>query len=141
MDNPIKVYDGYDARSKIENGLFRESRKSWFIKSPPEKSKAGFMVHAYLTILTMGLTRAFCDWMVQQEKHEDGDVDNGIRKFRQKIRMENANLCIVFEDDRYAISPLYEILILGGKCVLKPRGVPDVIIKEDILRKYSVIQE
>jgi len=138
---PMKIYDGYDARSEIENGLFRESKQGWFIKRPPENSKAGFRVHAYLTILTMGLVRAFRDWMVQQEKLEDAGENTGIRKFRQKIRQENANRCIVFENDRYAIFPLYEILILGGKRVLKPRGVPDIITKEDLLRKYGVILE
>ena len=67
VDKPLKVYDGYDARSEIENSLFRESKQGWFIKRPPENSKAGFLVHAYLTILTMALTTAFRDWMIQQE--------------------------------------------------------------------------
>ena len=138
---PLKVYDGYDARSEIENGLFRESKQGWFIKRPPENSKAGFLVHAYLTILTMGLTRAFRDWMVKQEDLEDAGEDTGIRKFRQRIRLENSNRCIVFDDDRYAIFHLYELLILCGKRVLKPRGVPDTITKEDILRKYCALLE
>ena len=86
VSEPLKVYDGYDARSEIENSLFRESKQGWFIKRPPENSKAGFRVHAYLTILTMALTRAFRDWMIRQE--EIDDEDTGIRKFRQKVRQE-----------------------------------------------------
>ena len=137
----LKVYDGYDARSEIENSLFRESKQGWFIKRPPEKSKAGFLIHAYLTILTMALIRAFRDWMIQQEKLEDTGEDTGIRKFRQKVRQENANKCIVFHNDRYAIFYLYELLILSGKTVTKPRGVPEKITKEDILRKYGALLE
>jgi hypothetical protein len=138
---PLKIYDGYDARSEIENGLFRESKQGWFIKRPPENSKAGFLAHAYLTILTMGLTRAFRDWMAQQDDFEDAGEDTGIRRYRQKIRQENANYCIVFDDDRYAIFPLYELLTLCGKKVLKPRGIPDTVTKKDILRKHCALLE
>jgi len=121
--------------------LFRESKQGWFIKRPPENSKAGFLVHAYLTILTMALTRAFRDWMIQQEELEDAGKDTGIRKFRQKVQQENSNKCIVFHYDRYAIFYLYEILTLCGKTVLKPRGVPDKITREDILRKHGALLE
>ena len=141
VSKPLEIYDGYDLRSEIENSLFRESKQGWFIKRSPENSKAGFRVHAYLTILTMALTRAFRDWMIQQEKLEDTGENTGIRKFRQKVRQENANKCIVFHYDRYAIFYLYELLILCGKKVLKPRGVPDKITREDILRKHGALPE
>lgn len=141
VDKPLKVYDAYDARSEIENSLFRESKQGWFIKRPPENSKAGFLVHSYLTILTMALTRAFRDWMIQQEKLEDSGEDTGIRKFRQKVRQENSDKCIVFHHDRYAIFYLYEILILCGKMVLMPHGVPDTITQEDVLRKHGALLE
>ena len=36
---------------------------------------------------------------------------------------------------------LYEILILCGKTVLKPHGVPDKITGEDILRKHGAMVE
>ena len=141
VGKPLKVYDGYDARSEIENSQFRESKQGWFIKRPPENSKAGFLVHAYLTIITMALTRAFRDWMIQQEELEEIGEDTGIRKFRQKVRQENSNKCVVFHYDRYAIFYLYELLILCGKTVLKPRGVADTITREDILRKYGALLE
>ena len=141
VNKPLKVYDGYDARSEIENSLFRESKQAWFIKRPPENSKAGFLVHAYLTILTIALTRAFRDWMIKQEELEDAGEDTGIRKFRRKVRQENSNKCIVFHYDRYAIFYLYEILILCGKTVLKPRGVPNKITREDVLCKHGALLE
>jgi len=136
VDKPMDVYDGYDARSEIENSLFRESKQGWFIKGPPENSKAGFRVHAYFTIMTMALTTAFRDWMVQQDEIEDENI--GIRKFRQKIRAENTDKCIVFYGDHYGIFYLYEILILSGTNVLKPLGIPADITREDILSTHGV---
>jgi hypothetical protein len=68
-------------------------------------------------------------------------ISSGIRNFRRKVRQENSNKCIVFHYDRYAIFYLYEILILCGKTVLKPRGVPDRITRDDILRKHGALLE
>ncbi len=136
VDKPLDIYDGYDARSEIENSLFRESKQSWHLKRPPVNTKAGFLVHAYLTILTMGLTTAFRDWMVKQEELENEDI--GIRKFRMKIRAENSDKCIVFCDNHYGIFYLYEILILSGTKVLKPKGISDDITRDDVLRNHGV---
>ncbi len=63
VNKPLRVYDGYDARSEIENALFRESKQAWFIQRPSQNTKSGFRVHTYLTILTMALTTAYQDWM------------------------------------------------------------------------------
>jgi hypothetical protein len=43
IDKPMKVYDGYDARSEIENRLFREAKQAWFLchRAPPRSY--GFM--------------------------------------------------------------------------------------------------
>ena len=138
VNEPLKAYDRYDARSEIENSLFRESKQAWFIKRPPENTKAGFMVHAYLTILIMALTTAYRDWMIKQDKLEQKGKDTGARKFRQKIREENSNKFIIFNQDRYAVFLAYEVLILCGTRVLEPTGVPEKITKEDILLKYGV---
>jgi len=83
----------------------------------------------------MGLTMAFRDWMVKQEELEDEDI--GIRKIRMKIRAENTDKCIVFCDNLYGIFYLYEILILSGTKVLKPKGISEDITREDILQKYG----
>ena len=55
--------------------------------------------------------------------------------------MKDANKCIVFHHARYAIFYLYEILILCGKTVLKPHGVPDKISMEDVFRKHGAMVE
>jgi len=141
VDKPLETYDGYDARSEIENSLFREAKQAWFIERPAENTKEAFRAHVYLTIIIMALTTAFRYWMVQQEKQEKQGKETGIRKFREKIRQENGNKFIVFDGDRYAIFEAYELIILCGRNVRQPRGVPEVITKKDILIKYNVLLE
>jgi len=141
VNKPLKVYDGYDARSEIENSMFRESKQAWFIQRPSQNTEAGFRVHVYLTILTMALTTAYQCWMDQQDKLEKDGRDSGIRKFREKVKEENGNKLIIFDQDRYAIFDAYEVFILCGRNVLMPTGVPEKITQEDILRKYCVQME
>lgn len=141
VQKPIKVYDGYDARSEIENGLFREAKQAWFIQRPARNSANAFRAHVYLTVLMMALTAAFQTWMDQQDKLANKGQETGIRKFREKVRQENGNKLIVFDEDRYAIFDAYEVLILCGTNVRKPTGVPEVISKRDILLKYGALRE
>lgn len=61
MDKPLNFYDRYDAGSEIENDLFRKGKQSWFIERPLINTRAGFMVHVYLSIFVMALTTAFRD--------------------------------------------------------------------------------
>ena len=63
--------------------------------------------------------------------------ETGIRKFRERVKEENSNKLIIFDGGRYAVFDAYEVLILCGKNVLKPRGVPEKVTKKDILLKYG----
>lgn len=137
VNKPLKVYDGYDARSEIENSMFREAKQAWFIQRAPKNTRAGFQAHVYLTVLVMALTTAFQTWMDQQDKLATAGEETGIRKFREKVREENGSQLIIFNKDRYAIFYAYEIFILCGRNVISPNGVPERITKEDILRKYG----
>lgn len=137
VDKPIHVYDGYDSRSEIENGLFREAKQAWFIQRPARANVDAFRAHVYLTILMMALTNAFQTWMDRQDRLAENGQEIGIRKFREKVKQENGNKLIVFDDDRYAIFDTYEVFILCGTNVQKPIGVPAVVTKEDILLKYG----
>ena len=141
VNEPLRTYDGYDARSEIENALFREAKRAWFIQRPPENTKDSFRAHVYLTILVMALTTAFQVWMDKQDKLERQGKETGIRKFRERVRQENGNKLIVFDNERYAIFDAYEIPILCGRNVLMPRGVPEKIDKKDILKKYGALLE
>lgn len=138
---PLKVYDGYDARSEIENTVFREAKQAWFIQRPPRNTASAFRAHVYLTMITMALTTAFQTWMDQQDRLEQAGNETGIRKFRQKVKQENGNKLIVFDENRYAIFDTYEVIILCGRTVLMPTGVPQTISKRDILLKYGALLE
>lgn len=141
VQKPLVVYDAYDARSEIENSLFREAKQAWFIERPAKNTAQAFRAHCYLTLITMALTTAFLAWMIAQEKREHRGEETGIRIFRQEVRVENCNKLIVFDQDRYAIFEAYELVILLGKKVRMPRGVPETITREDILRKYGALRE
>jgi len=121
VHKPLNVYDGYDARSEIENSMFREAKQAWFIQRAPKNTKAGFQAHVYLTVLLMALTTAFQTWMDQQDKLEKAGTETGIRKFREQLREENGNQLIIFNNDRYAIFYAYEVFIL---CVVVMLSVP-----------------
>ena len=43
ISKPLKVYDGYDARSEIENSMFREAKQAWYIQWAPENTRPGFL--------------------------------------------------------------------------------------------------
>jgi hypothetical protein len=107
VHKPLKVYDGYDARSEIENTVFREAKQAWFIQRAPRNTASAFRAHVYLTIITMALTTAFQTWMDQQDRLEQAGNETGIRKFRQKVKQENGNKQILFDEDRYAIFDTY----------------------------------
>lgn len=141
VQKPLNAYDAYDVRSEIENSLFREAKQAWFIERPAKNTVQAFRAHCYLTIITMALTTAFQSWLIAQDKREHRGEETGIRKFRQEVRVENYDKLIVFDEDRYAIFEAYELVILLGKKVLRPRGVPETITTEDILRKYGALRE
>jgi hypothetical protein len=141
VKKPLTVYDGYDARSEIENGLFREAKQAWFIQRPVRNNANAFRAHAYLTLIVMALTTAFRVWMDQQDKLDQKGHETGIRKFREKVKQDNGNKLIVFDEDRYAIFDTYEVFILCGRNVEKPQGVPEKISKNDILLKYGALRE
>ena len=141
VDKPLDTYDGYDARSEIENSTFREAKQAWFIQRPAQNTKDGFCAHAYLTIITMALTTAFRTWMNQQDQLDQRGKETGIRKFREKVRQENGNKLIVFDKNCYAIFEAYELVILCGRNVRQPKGKPESITKKDILIKYGALLE
>jgi hypothetical protein len=141
VEKPLTAYDRYDRRSDMENALFREAKQAWFIQRPARNSVHGFRAHVYLTVITMALTTAFRAWLEQQDKLEQAGKETGIRKYRQQVRQDNGNKLIVFTDGRYAIFEAYELVILCGRPVAMPRGVPEAITRDDILRKYGALLE
>ncbi len=141
VEKPLTTYDSYDRRSDMENSLFREGKQAWFLQRPARATARAFRAHAYLTIITMALTTAFRTWLDQQNRLEQKGQDTGIRRYRRQVRQENGNKLIVFNEGRYAIFEAYELVILCGRPVAMPRGVPENITCVDILRKYGAALE
>jgi hypothetical protein len=141
VKKPLRTYDRYDRRSNMENSLFREAKQAWFIQRPAKNSKSAFCAHVYLTLTIMALTNVFQVWLATQDEKNRNGEETGIRKYREKVRLENGNKLIVFDEGRYAIFEAYEVVILCGRKVLRPRGVPESITKTDILRKYGASLE
>lgn len=139
--NPLRTYNAYDERSEIENSMFREGKQAWFLERSAKNTEPSFRAHVYLTMATIALTTAFRTWKDAEEDKDAQGKETGIRKFRERIRMENGNKLIVFDEDRYAIFDAFEIVILCGRNVLKPRGTKEKITKEDILAKYRAYKE
>src|SRR5438067_953131 len=64
--DPFVVFDTYDWRSVIENGIFKEGKHPWHLLNFPKRTEAAVVVHGHLTLLVMGLTTAFRLWQQQQ---------------------------------------------------------------------------
>jgi len=141
VQKPMAVYDAYDERSEIENSVFREAKQTWFIQRAARNNIHAYRAHVYITIMAMALTTAFRTWKEKEEAAGAKGRENGMRKFRQQVQLESGGKAIVFFGERYGIFEFYEILILSGRNVLMPRGVPETITKEDILLKYGALLE
>ncbi|MBI1877282.1 MAG: hypothetical protein HYR94_03455 [Chloroflexi bacterium] len=67
VEDAFAVFDDYDLRSLIENGIFREGKQPWNLEHTPQKTEAAVIVHVVFTLAVMGLTTAYRLWRKQQE--------------------------------------------------------------------------
>src|SRR5713101_193463 len=65
VSDPFVVFDTYDWRSVIENGIFKEGKHPWHLGQFPKKTEAAVVVHCHFTLLVMGLCTAFRLWQAQ----------------------------------------------------------------------------
>jgi hypothetical protein len=65
ISDPFVVFDTYDRRSVIDNGIFKEGKHPWHLGSFPKKTEAAVVVHCHFTLLVMGLCTAFRLWQAQ----------------------------------------------------------------------------
>jgi len=66
VSNPFTIFDTYDWRSVIENGIFKEGKHPWHLLQFPKRTQAAVMVHCFFTLLVMGLCTAFRLWQAQK---------------------------------------------------------------------------
>ncbi len=64
--DPFVVFDRYDGRSVIENGIFKEGKYPWHLGHFPKRTEAAVIVHVHFTVLVMTLCTAFRLWQAQQ---------------------------------------------------------------------------
>src|SRR2546426_2454506 len=63
--DPFVVFDTYDWRSVIENGIFKEGKHPWHLARFPKRTEAAVIVHCHFTLLVMALTTAFRLWQAK----------------------------------------------------------------------------
>jgi Transposase DDE domain len=122
--DPFAVFDTYDWRSVIENGIFKEGKHPWHLLQFPKRTEAAVVVHCHLTLLVMGLTTAFRLWQKQQATAPTAPTSvlpslssallggEGITRWRKRLEEENREKIIVFIGQDYGIFHLAEFAVL-----------------------------
>ena len=142
------TFDHYDARSVIENGIFKEGKYPWHLGRFPKKTAAAVVVHCHFTLLVMGLSTAFRLWQAQQasaSSHPPEALVNlstallageGTARWRQRLKEENRDKVIVFVGQVYGIFHLAELAVLSG---LRLQRLPSHLgSRQDILQRYGI---
>jgi len=124
VHDPFVVFDTYDWRSVIENGIFKEGKYPWHLLHFPKRNEAAVVVHCHLTLLVMGLTTAFRLWQKQQTAASTALTamlptlssallgGEGIARWRKRLEEENRDKIIVFIGQDYGIFHLTEFAVL-----------------------------
>jgi hypothetical protein len=58
VTDPFAVFDDYDWRSVIENGIFKEGKHPWHLTHFPQETEEAVIVHCFLTLIVMALSTA-----------------------------------------------------------------------------------
>lgn len=124
VHDPFVIFDTYDWRSVIENGIFKEGKHPWHLLNFPKRTEAAVIVHCHLTLLVMGLTTAFRLWQHQQALASTGLTEalptlssallggEGVARWRKRLEEENRDNIIVFIGQAYGIFHLTEFAVL-----------------------------
>jgi hypothetical protein len=163
VSSPFVVFDTYDWRSVIENGIFKEGKHPWHLGQFPKKSEAAVVVHCHFTLLVMVLCTAFRLWQAhaaqqaQQAQHLNSAQPallpmqatdslpslstallggEGTARWRLRLKEENRDKVIVFVADAYGIFHLAELAILSG---LRLQRLPSHLgSRQAILQRYGI---
>jgi hypothetical protein len=126
VSDPFVVFDHYDWRSVIENGLFKEGKYPWHLGRFPKRTEAAVIVHCHFTLLVMALCTAFRLCQAQQLEAESQQPQalaslstavlrgEGTARWRQRLKEENRDKVIVFVGEVYGIFHLAELAVLSG---------------------------
>ncbi len=124
--DPFVVFDTYDWRSVIENGIFKEGKHPWHLGTFPKKTEAAVVVHCSFTLLVMTLCTAFRLWQAKPAISPTQQTETcpslstallggeGTARWRLRLKEENRDKVIVFLGDAYGIFHLAELAVLTG---------------------------
>lgn len=124
VSDPFLVFDTYDWRSVIENGIFKEGKYPWHLLKFPKRTEAAVIVHVHFTLLVMGLCTAFRLWQAQQASTPSTQTEEvpslksallggeGTARWRKRLQEENRDKIIVFLGSAYGIFHLAEFALL-----------------------------
>jgi hypothetical protein len=124
VGDPFAIFDTYDWRSVIENGIFNEGKHPWQLLRFPKRTEAAVVVHCFFTLLVMALCTAFRFWQAQAASTPTLATEvlptlssallggEGTARWRQRLREENRDKLIVFIGQAYGIFHLAEFAIL-----------------------------
>jgi len=148
VTDPFVVFDDYDWRSVIENGIFKEGKHPWHLGRFPKKNEAAVVMHCYFTLLVMALCTAFRLWQARQATVPTPQMEpspslstallggEGTARWRLRLKEENRDKVIVFFADAYGIFHLAELAILSGMRLHRlPSHLGD---RQTILQRYSL---
>src|SRR6266516_4956104 len=133
VSDPFVVFDTYDWRSVIENGIFKEGKHPWQLLRFPKRSAAAVIVHVFFTLIVMALTTAFRLSQAQQALSPTPETapvaeltsallgGEGTARWRLRLKEENRDKVIVFFEEAYGIFHLAELAVLSG---LRLRRLP-----------------
>src|SRR6266699_1676127 len=124
VGDPFSMFDTYDWRSVIENGIFKEGKHPWHLLRFPKRTQAAVVVHSFFTLLVMGLCTAFRLWQARSASTPTTATEilptlssallggEGTARWSQRLREENRDKIIVFLGRAYGIFYLAEFAIL-----------------------------
>lgn len=146
VSDPFVVFDTYDWRSVIENGIFKEGKYPWHLLRFPKRNQAGVVVHCHFTLLVMSLCTAFRLWQAKPASTYDDPAPlalssallagEGTARWRKRLREENRDKIIVFLGSAYGIFHLAEFAVLTHVPIRRlpaPLGTP-----QDVLRRFEI---
>ncbi len=157
VKDPFVVFDDYDWRSVIENGIFKEGKHPWHLGQFPQKNEAAVRVHCFFTLAVMALCTAFRLWKEQgapeggvagkgapgpgdEAESELAGIDllggEGTARWRRRLKEENRDKVIVFVGEKYGIFHVAEYSILGG---VRIKDIPQHLgSRQAILARYGL---
>jgi Transposase DDE domain len=124
VSDPFRIFDTYDWRSVIENGIFKEGKHPWHLLRFPKRTQAAVVVHCFFTLLVMALCTAFRFWQAQAASTPTSATEilptlssallggEGTARWRQRLREVNRDKLIVFLGQAYGIFHLAEFAVL-----------------------------